>query len=206
MIIPSIRYNKKSNIPSVFTRSQILKILDAVDRKTPTGKRDYAMILLASELGMRSGDICHLKLETLKWSENKIRFIQEKTYKQIILPMSRKIGEAIIAYIKNGRPKSSSKYIFIRHYAPYEYLTNGTTHSMMRKYLKLANIKIDKGKTCGFHSLRHSFANNLLKKRVSLPVISEILGHKSSEATKIYLKVDITQLRKCALEVPEYVS
>lgn len=205
LLVPPITYNKRSTIPSVFSYEEILKTLGSIDRKTPEGKRDYAIFLLAVKLGMRSFDICHLEFKDLKWQNNQIRFIQSKTGREIILPLSNEIGKAIIDYLKNGRPGCKSRYVFIRHAAPHDFLTNGATHSMVEKYLRMANINLE-GRHHGIHALRHSLAGRLLENDVPMPVISAVLGHSSIEATNIYLKIDIAQLRKCSLEVPVYGS
>lgn len=205
IVIPTIQYNKKSNIPSAFTKDEVLRILEVIDRKTPIGKRDYSIILLASKLGICSCDICSLTLENLNWLTNQIIFKQSKTGNIIKLPITIEIGEAIIDYLKNGRPDCRNQYIFVRHYAPFDYLTNGATYEILNKYIKMAQIDLPEGKRHGLHSLRHSLASELLQQNISLPVISEVLGHSNTEITNVYLKINIKQLQKCALEVP-YVN
>jgi len=143
-----------------------------------------------------------MSFENLNWLSNEIIFKQTKTGNIIKLPLKEEIGEAIIDYLKNGRPNTNNRYIFVSHYAPHDHLTNGATHHLLNKYINLAKIELPKGKHHGLHSLRHSLASELLRQNITLPVISEILGHSNTEITNIYLKIDIKQLQKCALEVP----
>ncbi len=203
-VVPSIKIDKTSKIPSAYKREEVQKLLDCVDRGNPKGKRDYAMMLLASRLGMRAGDICSLSFKNLKWQLNEIELVQEKTQERILLPLLPEVGAAIIDYLKYGRPITDSTTIFVRHTCPITPLTAPTLHSIVGHYLQLAGISIPDGKKHGPHALRHSLASALLEENIPMPIISEILGHKSTTTTSIYLKIDVTHLRRCALEVSEF--
>lgn len=122
----------------------------------------------------------------------------------MILPLLPEVGLAIIDYLKYGRPTTESTNIFIRHYCPIGPLAPPTLHSIVWQYIKLANITVPDGKKHGPHVLRHSLASALLEENIPLPTIAEVLGHTSTETTSIYLKIDINQLRRCALDVPEF--
>ena len=204
-VVPQIKIDKTSRIPSAYSKAEVQKLLDSVDRGNPKGKRDYAILLLASRLGMRAGDICRLSFKNLKWEHNEIELIQEKTQEKILLPLLPEVGSAIIDYLKYGRPTIESTVIFMRHTCPIAPLAQPTLHSIVWQYLRLAGIKIPDGKKHGPHALRHSLASALLEENTPLPIISEILGHTSSETTSIYLKIDIGHLRHCALDIPEFV-
>ena len=202
--IPSIKMgeNNGSDIPSVYTEGEILRLLKAVDRANPIGKRDYAILLLAAKLGLRRSDLRNLKLECLKWETNRIELVQEKTGQVLNLPILEEIGTALIDYLKNGRPKVLSEYVFLKHVPPYEKLSPVGLNNIANKYFRQAGITIPKGKKHGLHALRHSLASHLLENQTPIVVISEILGHLNSHTTGIYLKIDLHQLRTCALEVP----
>ncbi len=200
--MPKPRYTPSSPLPSVYSRGEIELILNAVDTANPIGKRDYAILKLAANLGMRSGDIANLKYENLDWNKNEINFIQQKGGYPNTLPLLNDIGESIIDYLKNGRPQIDSSYIFLRHTAPYTPLTAAALHPIMTKYRRLANLPAEPPRKNGLHALRYSLASSLLADATPLPVISEVLGHQKTETTAIYTKIDITSLRKCALEVP----
>jgi site-specific recombinase XerD len=201
--IPSIKMGGNgSDIPSVYTEDEILRLLKAVDCANPIGKRDYAILLLAVKLGIRRGDLRNLKLENLKWETNRIELIQEKTGQVLNLPILEEIGAALIDYLKNGRPKVLSEYVFLKHVPAYEKLSPVGLNNIANKYFRQAGITIPKGKKHGLHALRHSLASHLLENQTPIVVISEILGHLNSHTTSVYLKIDLDQLRTCALEVP----
>ncbi len=205
--IPSIKARKHNRIPSVWTKDTVAKMLDVIDRGNPAGKRDYAMILLAARLGLRTMDIKHLKLDNLKWHDNRIEFIQSKTSRMLSLPLLPDVGWAIIDYLKNGRPKVDSPYVFLRHLAPLEpFSDDDRLHQIVVKYMKLARIPLSPQKKKGMHSLRHTLASRLLEAHTPLPVISDILGHLSTDSTAVYLKVDVAMLRECALDPEEVFS
>jgi integrase len=190
-----------SKIPSAYPPEDIQALLDSVDRENPTGKRDYAILLLGACLGLRASDIRTTAFENLRWDSHEIRIIQEKTNNELALPLSDEIGWAIIDYLKNGRPLTDSKYLFVRHCAPYEPF--GPTNSLgaiIGKYFRRANVRIPEGKKHGMHILRHSLANNMLAAGIPLPILTEALDHADSKTTMQYIKVDIPQLRGCALE------
>jgi len=202
--IPSIKARKQNRIPSVWTPDHVTKLLDIIDRGNPAGKRDYAMILLVARLGLRTMDIKHLKLDNLKWQDNRIELIQSKTSKPLTLPLLPDIGWAIIDYLKNGRPKVESPYVFLRHLAPLEpFSDEDHLHQIVVKYMRLAKIPICPQKKKGMHSLRHTLASRLLEENTPLSVISDILGHLSSDSTAVYLKVNVDMLRECALNPEE---
>lgn len=191
---------KRKHIPTTWTREDVDKILSSVDVANPIGKRDYAMILLVARLGVRVSDIIHLKFSDIKWDKNCIHISQHKTNEPIVLPLFEDVGNAIINYIKNGRPPTDLDLIFITHKPPFhKFSDNDHLYGMFNKYLRIAGIVVTPEKSHGMHSLRHTLANELLRKETPLPVISEILGHKSLETTMQYLQTDTEQLRYCTL-------
>jgi site-specific recombinase XerD len=106
--------------------------------------------------------------------------------------------------LKNGRPKTESPHLFIRHHAPFETFGRyANLHGIISKYTRLAGINLRTGAAQGMHSLRHTLASVLLEQQTPLPVISEILGHMNTMSTGVYLKIDFESLRKCALDPDE---
>ena len=201
-LIPKSRYKQEARLPTTYNKNEIERLLAAVDVSSPKGKRDITMILLAARLGLRASDICGLKFENIHWETSTIRLTQKKTKEKIELPLLVELGNAMIEYLKYGRPESDLPYIFLRAGQPYDKLEEPTLHSIVSFYLKRAGINnIDKKKH-GPHALRHSLAGILLEKKIPLPVISEVLGHTNTESTKSYLRIDLESLRQCALEVP----
>ena len=201
-IVPSIRFVRERTIPSAYSKDEVERILDCIDRCNIKGKRDYAMLLLAARLGIRSSDIINLTFDNLNWEKNLIEIVQEKTNRSLQLPLLNEVGDAMIDYLR-FRPRISAKYVFLRVTNPPGKLHNHSLYEIVSKYMRRAGIKIPPGKKHGPHALRHSLSSLMLEKRVPLPVISEILSHTSTETTKVYLKIDLSHLRECALDVPE---
>lgn len=191
---------KRTHIPTTWTKDDVNKILSCIDVANPIGKRDYAMILLVARLGIRVSDVIRLRFDNIKWEKNCIHIVQYKTKEQLILPLFEDVGSAIIDYIKNGRPASDLDLIFITHKPPFQkFSDNNHLYGMFNKYLLRSGIIVTPEKNHGMHTLRHTLANELLRKEIPLPVISEILGHKSLETTMQYLRADTEQLRYCTL-------
>ncbi len=203
-IVPRDGYRSRSKIPSAYPKADVEKLLASVDRGNPKGKRDYAIILLAARLGLRAQDICDLSFQNLKWETNTIELVQGKTDEPIVLPLLEDVGTAIIDYIKFARPDIQTNTIFLRLVPPIEQLEAPTLHSIVTHHLRTAGIKIQDGKKHGPHALRHSLASALLEENTPLPVISEVLGHTNTNSTSVYLKIDIKQLRNCALQAPPF--
>lgn len=200
--VPTPKRTKQPKLPSVYSKEEIEKLLKSVERKSPTGKRDYAMLLLVARLGLRASDICSLTFENLYWEKSLIVLCQVKTGNKLELPIIAEVGEALIDYLKYGRPKTKLPYVFIKNSAPYEKLTSPAIHAVVTRYLRRANIPFENERKHGPHALRHSLVNTLLQNKIPLPIISGILGHTSSESTKIYMRIDVDSLIQCALEVP----
>jgi integrase/recombinase XerD len=202
--VPHVRYQRDAHIPSAFSKEDVHRVLEAVDRSSPRGKRDYAMLLLASELGLRSGDIRNLAFSNLHWEKNTIELTMSKTGKPITLPLLEKIGMAIIDYVKYARPETDSDCVFLRHISPIQPLSASALSTIVKQYISIAGIDVRPGQSQGPHAMRHSLASALLEDNIPLPIISEILGHTDSRTTGVYLKIDVNQLRNCALEVPHF--
>ena len=198
--VPQVK-SRPYKIPSVYTKDEIQKMLSCIDRSGPKGKRDYAMILLATRLGMRASDICGLKFENLKWHKDTIEFVTKKTSASVILPLIGEVGEAIIEYLKYGRSDSEDRHIFLRMQIPLVAMKPSSLHLIVSKALRKADIPLLPGKHHGPHALRASLASAMLDKNISLPVISEALTHKSTDTTRNYIKIDIGHLRDYSLEV-----
>lgn len=200
-LLPKDGYKNRSKLPSVYNEQEIGLLLQVVDRGNAIGKRDYAILLLADRLGLRASDIANLKFSELQWNRNIIQINQFKTGEPLEQPLLAEVGNAIIDYIRCGRPDTDSPNVFIISVSPYNPLLATSIYTIVSKYFKRAKINTHKRKR-GPHALRHSLAGQLLDRKVILPVISEVLGHKSTESTKYYLSIDLRSLRYCALEVP----
>ncbi len=204
-IIPGTNYKKQSKLPSTYSDGEIAALLKAVDRGNPRGKRDYAILLLITRLGLRAADICELKFENILWERNVLVFNQQKTGKSLELPLLPEIGNAVIDYLKHARPESHLSNCFLQVKPPYERIYTSNLKNLVQRYITLAGINYSNRKH-GPHAFRHCFASALLKNKAPLPVISEALGHSNTKSTMLYLRIDNNSLRKCALEVPPVPS
>lgn len=199
---PHVRaFDESEGIPTVFTKEEVSRLLSSVDRKSPIGKRDYAILLIASRYGMRACDIKNLKFENIDWQEEKLSFVQSKTGVPLTLPLFEDIGWSIIDYIDNGRPGSSNEHIFIIHNAPYDRFIGSMNH-LITKYLNIAKIPIRPHTKPGIHAFRHTLASEMLRGGEQISSIKEVLGHASITTTSKYQRIDVGQLACCALEVP----
>ena len=201
--IPRHKLINQPKLPSNYSVQEIEKLICSIDRTSSMGKRNYVIVLLASRLGLRASDICRLKFKHLHWETNRIIFQQYKTGKELILPLLPDIGNAIIDYLKHGRPISEKPYLLLTGRPPYgPFTTSNVVTHVVQRAMRKAGINT-KGKRFGPHSLRHSLGLRLLEKNTILPVISEILGHTNSKSTMFYLRIDLKSLQQCMLDVPK---
>lgn len=203
-LLPHLQIPRAGNIPHAWTKEELRKILEAIDREDPAGKRDYAILLLIMHTGLRYADVRNLRFKNINWSSKKISIIIQKTMQPLELPLLEIVGWALIDYIKHGRPQTSSDHVFIRHKAPFNSLGGpaATDKALHRLLIKTGIINGIKGHH-GVHSLRNTLARNMLDAGAPLPIISQTLAHQNVNTTAIYLKIDIEALRKCALDPEE---
>jgi len=197
-------YRKECKIPTTYTEEEVSRLVAAVSRSSSIGKRDYLILLLAAEYGWRASDIVKFNFGQIDWDTNTISFQQSKTDAPAEYPLLSSVGNALIDYLKNGRPTTVAKEIIVSAESCKrgQALAKNTIHSIVAKYMCAASIKDWRKKKHGPHSLRHSLASNLLKKNVPMQVIGDVLIHKSLESTKTYLSIDINKLKECPLPMP----
>jgi site-specific recombinase XerD len=192
---------RDARLPSVWSGADVEALLAAVDRASPKGKRDYAILLLACRLGLRVSDVRGLCLEDLHWREARIEMTQTKTGAPLTLPLTEEVGGALIDYLQHGRPVTPHREVFLRLKAPVEpFSGNDNLHHILTFYRQRAGIVLPAQARSGLHSLRHTVATRLLEAGTPLETIAGILGHLSLESTQIYAKVDIEALRRAALD------
>lgn len=201
IVLQHYKWNKKEKLPSVYTAKEVSQIESSLDRADATGKRNYAMTLLASRLGLRASDIAHLTFGNIDWEKSTITLSQCKTGKVIELPLLADIGESIIDYLKYGRKKSDSQRVFLYTRAPFTPISQAAVANTIGHLINISGVNTT-GRKHGAHAMRHSLASRFLENRESISVISEALGHQSTTTTMSYLRIDAESLRKCALNVP----
>ena len=186
-------------VPSILGRSQIAAVLECARKDTtPVGLRDHAILQLLATYGLRSSEVRNLRLDDIDWRADSIRVRHTKTRACSFLPLMEPVGEAVLAYLRSGRPQTDARKIFIRTRAPYRKL--GMLANAVRRRLRDARVE-PPGKS-GPHIFRHARAVEMLRASVPQKVIGDLLGHRSTESTAPYLKLATEDLRAIALDVP----
>jgi integrase len=193
-------------IPSTIRREDIDRVLEAARRdRTPRGRRDYAILMLLSTYGLRGGEIIALRLSDIDWRHERLRIRHAKTGAYSELPLLRGPADALLDYLKHGRPETPYREVFLRALAPYRPLSRGSVlHAVVGRRLQAVGVALT-GKR-GTHVMRHSRAVSLLSGGVSIKVIGDVLGHRSERSTAVYLKLASDDLRAVALDLPEGVA
>jgi integrase/recombinase XerD len=201
--VPRPRQYRYVNLPDVLGQPDQDRILVAVDRSTPLGQRNYAILLLAARYGLRPCDIRQLTLDHIHWRDARIDLQQVKTGRQLVLPLLPDIADALSEYLRNGRPASNSRIIFLRHCAPFEpFAVENNLASIMRDALRRVGLAERKGRR-GLYLFRHTLATRLLAAGHPLKSIADVLGHQSTLTTYGYIRVELDGLRTVAIAEEE---
>lgn len=190
------------DIPSALRAGEIERVVQFVrGDRSPIGLRDYAILMLLTTYGLRAGEITALRLDDIDWQHERLRIHHSKTEVHCELPLLIGPGEAILNYLRDGRPKTTVREMFLRARAPYRALKDGSSlYSHLGGRLRAAGVAPEGRK--GPHAFRHARAAGLLKSAVPLKVIGDVLGHRSTHSTLMYLKLDVDALRGVALDIP----
>jgi site-specific recombinase XerD len=199
--VPAAKSSRQARIPSVWDPGEVAKILQAIDRGNPCGKRDYAIIVLITRLGLRGVDVKGLRFADFDWPGNRLSVVQAKNGHRVQLPLLKDVGWAIIDYIQHGRPRSDCPQVFLRHTAPIgPFSEQDHLHQMLAKHARVAHVRLGEERRHGMHSLRHTLATRLLEDGTPIEQIADILGHRSVASTGVYLKSSLGLLAQCALD------
>jgi integrase len=199
--VPAARSIRQARIPSVWDPGEVARIVDAIDRDNPCGKRDYAIILLITRLGLRGVDVRRLEFADFDWPGNRLFVTQAKTGHRVQLPLLKEVGWAVIDYIRHGRPACDCPQVFVRHLAPIgPFSDQDHLHQILVKHARVAHVPVSEKRRHGMHSLRHSLATRLMEGGTPVEQIADILGHQSVQSTGVYLKSSLGLLERCALD------
>lgn len=196
------RFKRRQIVPSVFTLEEIKKIEDTINLDTPTGKRNLAILLLVTRIGLRSGDVAELKLSSIDFLSSHINLIQQKTGESLSVFMPDDVYSALKTYIESADSRLSDGYVFHSMKAPHGRLTTSIIRHIVKECIASAGIDVKERKH-GPHALRSSLASNLVSGGTSYDAVRKILGHTDTDAVKHYVKTDIERLRTCALAPPK---
>ena len=193
---------KFEDIPRAFTEQQVKTLLETTRQdKTPTGLRDHAILMLLSTYGLRAGEVVRLRLDDIDWRAERLRIRQSKSGVESFLPLPSPVGEALLNYLRRGRPHTEVREVFLRVRAPHgAFPWGGSLHTIIQRRLKQAGIQV-KGRH-GAHAFRFARAVSLLNADVPLKQIGDLLGHRSAESTEIYLRLATEDLRAISIDLP----
>lgn len=201
--VPRPRQYRHVNLPDVLNQAEVDHILAATDRSTPLGRRDYAILLLAARYGLRPSDIRQLTFDEINWRDAHIDLRQLKTGRPLTLPLLPDVADAISAYLRDGRPASPSRTVFLRHRAPFEpFAAQNNLMAIMREAMRRAGLASRSGRR-GLYLFRHTLATSLLSSGRQIKTIADILGHASTGTTYGYTRVDLVSLRAVAISEEE---
>ncbi len=202
-MFPVIVTDKDAVLPSVYRPGEVTVALAEAGNGSESPLRDRAVMLLASLLGLRSGDITGLRFDQIDWANRRLSLVQHKSGRRLDLPLPDECALAIADYWKNERPAVVDPHVFLRHRAPHQPLVAGNHfHQVVAGCFARAGVEVS-GRHRGLHALRHSAAVGMLESGTPYPVIGAVLGHADANTTRRYLRVDVAHLRPLALEVPD---
>lgn len=197
------RQFKQRGIRDVPPDGDVARILAGTDRSSVIGRRDYAVLILAAQYGLRPCDIRQLQLNDFHWRDGLLSIHQAKTGRPLTLPLLPVVSDAMIAYLRDGRPATASRNVFVRHRAPFEpFVAANNLASIMRQALQRAGLDQRRGRR-GLYLFRHTLANRMLAAGCTIKSIGDVLGHASTDATMEYASIDLAALRRVAISEQE---
>jgi len=199
--IPRVAHWRLAALPRSLQPDDVERVIASCDPVSPVGRRDRAILLLLARLGLRAGDVAHLRLRDIDWQGAWIH-VCGKSRRETRLPLSQEVGQAIVGYLQHGRPRITIDAVFVRCRAPLCALDSpGAVTAIVARALRRARVaRPSRGAA---HLLRHSVATSMLRHGASLQDIGALLRHRSIETTQIYAKVDVTALQSVAQPWPE---
>lgn len=199
--IPVLAHWRLASLPRYLQPADVERIIASCDRRSRVGLRNRAILLLLARLGLRAGDIVHLRLQDVDWKGGCIH-VCGKSRRETRLPLSQEVGQALVAYLKKGRPRTEAEALFVRCRAPFRaFRSHAAVSVIVAQALRRAHVpRPSRGAA---HLLRHSLATSMLRQGATLQDVAAVLRHRSIETTQIYAKVDVTALRKIAQPWPE---
>jgi integrase/recombinase XerD len=197
--LPTIAQWRFASLPKYLPPEAVERVLATCDLATPIGVRDHAVLLLLARLGLRAGDVAALQWHDIAWQDSTF-CVAGKNRRQTRLPLPQDVGEAILAYAADHRPRIPSPTVFLTTMAPLRPLSPKTVTTIAARALSRAHVE---SPSYGAHVLRHSAATHMLRQGVSLPSIGAVLRHASVETTAHYAKVDVGLLHEVARPWPE---
>lgn len=185
-----------SSVPRSISWDEVGRVLSCVDRRTPCGKRDYAILLLLATYGLRGREIAAMTLDDIDWKRERLAIPERKAGHSTAFPLSASVGEALVDYLRQGRPPTDDRHLFFRAAAPRAPIGAAAVSGCARRYLLKAGVEVPRP---GSHTLRHSAVQRLVDADFSLKAIGDFVGHRCAKSTEVYTKVAVESLRQVAL-------
>jgi integrase/recombinase XerD len=201
--IDTPRVYRQEQLPRALPWDTVRALLRSIDRRTALGRRDYAMLLLVATYGLRASEIVALTLDDIMWRRCELHVRRRKVEGPLLLPLTDAVATSVLAYVRDGRPSSPSRVLFLRHRAPAGLLKPTAVTEVFQARARRSGLAIP---FQGVHCLRHSVAVHLLRMGVGLKPIGDLLGHRTFESTCLYLRLALNDLREVALDLPPAVT
>ena len=199
-LIPPVRNYRHASLPKGMEDSALERMLAAIDKNTPNGARDYALMVLMMAYGLRGVSVAELLLDDLDWQHSRIRIRAQKGGKEVMLPLMDSVGDALVNYLRHRYAKTPFREVFLTIKAPFRPINNRGISHIVRGYMRKAGVTMAGG---GSRTLRHSWAIRALANDSPIKAIADVLGHRYIDTTFIYAKADMKTLREVAMPWPE---
>jgi len=194
--VPRGRTYRHAGIPRSIPWAEVERVLASIDRRAQMGKRDYAILMLLATYGLRAQEVAALDLSAIDWPRSQFHVLTRKAGNSTSYPLAAAVGEAIIDYLRNGRPASDDRHVFLTVKAPFHGMKHFNISGLAGKYLHRAGVKVPRA---GSHTFRHSCVQRLVEADVPFKMIGDYVGHRSEDSTQIYAKVALHKLRALTL-------
>jgi integrase/recombinase XerD len=203
-VVPLAVKPRLGSLPRHIEAGDVERLIESLDRSTPRARRDRAMVLCVARLGLRAGEVARILFEDIDWRGARLHIRSRKTGRGAVLPIPVDVGEAIVEYLRDGRPATSCRQVFVLHHLRIgEPATPCTVYDAVKVALDKAEIDAP---IRGPNLLRHTLATRLIRRGASLKEIADLFGHQCLEATQVYAKLDLSSLRTVAQPWPEVAS
>jgi integrase/recombinase XerD len=199
-LVPSIRHYRHASLPKGMEDSALERVLNAIDKDSPAGARDYAIALLMMAYGIRGISAAELLLDDIDWQQSRIRIRAQKGGKEVMLPLLEPVGEAIIRYLQHRFARTPFREVFLSTKAPFQPLGSTAISGIVRRYMKKADVDMP---GAGSRTMRHSWAIRALAHNSPIKSIADVLGHRCIDTTFIYAKADLKTLREVSMPWPK---
>ena len=198
--VPTIPEWTLARVPKVLTEEQLHALLDAFDRQTAIGRRDYAIALCLCHLALRADEVAGLRIDHFDWRSGAVQIVG-KSRRACLLPLPASVGRAVAQYLRRGRPKTSARHVFVQHSVPAgSRIDANAVRALIRRAFERTGLQVP---SKGTHALRHTAATRMVRAGASLKELADVLRHRSLDTTAIYTKVDLPRLSEGALPWPE---